>query len=109
MSKFKKVMNIVNIDGENLHIFWTSWEISMKYSGKMWFMMILKFTKNKGFALSLEDTFLEKPQQGGMKLTPSSLGLKYASSIYYEKLDKIFDGTRYLIMFKSKISYLYFH
>ena len=42
--------------------------ISMKFSGKMWLMMILKVTKNQGFTLSLEDTVLEKPQ-GGVKLT----------------------------------------
>ena len=27
-------------------------------------MIILKVTKNQGFTLSLEDTFLEKPQEG---------------------------------------------
>ena len=27
-------------------------------------MIIIKVTKNQGFALSLEDTFLEKPQGG---------------------------------------------
>ena len=31
-------MNIINIDGENLHILWTTWEISMKFSGNdLWF------------------------------------------------------------------------
>ena len=34
----------------------------MKFSGKMCLMIILKVTKNQGFALSLEDTFFEKPQ-----------------------------------------------
>ena len=33
----------------------------MKLSEKMWLMIILKFTKNQEFTLSLEDTFLEKP------------------------------------------------
>ena len=41
----------------------------MKFSGKMCLMIILKVTKNKGFTLSLEDTYFEKPQGGG-KLTP---------------------------------------
>ena len=36
---------IVNIEGENLHIFWTTWGISMMLSGKMWFIIILKITK----------------------------------------------------------------
>ena len=57
--KSKKLMKIVNIEGENLHIFWTTWGISIKLSGKMWLMIMLKVTKNKGFTLSLED--LEKP------------------------------------------------
>ena len=38
-------------------------------------MIILKVTKNKGFTLSLEDTFFEKPQGkggGGVKLIPPS-------------------------------------
>ena len=44
----------------------------MKFSGKMCLMIILKVTKNKGFTLSVEDTFFEKPQgdEGGVKLTP---------------------------------------
>ena len=33
---------------------------------------ILKITKNQGFTLSLENTFLKKPQRG-VKLTPSLL------------------------------------
>ena len=37
----------------------------MKNSENMWLMTILKVTKNQGFTLSLEDTFLEKPQGGG--------------------------------------------
>ena len=61
-------MKIVNMDEENLHIFWMTWEISMKCSGKMWLMIILKVTKNQGFTLSVEDTVLKKPQ--GVKLTP---------------------------------------
>ena len=41
---------------------------SMKFSGKMCFNIILKVTKNQGSALSIEDTFFEKPQ--GVNLTP---------------------------------------
>ena len=61
--KKKKLMKIVNIDGENLDFFWTTREISMKFSGKMWLMIMLKVTKNQGFTLSLEDTFLEPTKQ----------------------------------------------
>ena len=35
-----------SIDGENLHIFWTTWVISMKFSGKMSLMIILEVIKN---------------------------------------------------------------
>ena len=62
-------MKIVDIDEENLNIFKTTWGVSMKLSWKKWLMIILKATKNQGFTLSLEDTFLEKAQ-GGVKLPP---------------------------------------
>ena len=57
-----KLMKIGNIDRENLHMFWTTREISMKFSEKKWLMIMLKVTKNQGFTFSFEDTFLEKLQ-----------------------------------------------
>ena len=46
-------MKIVNIEGANLHIFWTTWGVSMTFSGKIWLMVILKkVTKNQA-SLSL--------------------------------------------------------
>ena len=53
----------------------------MKVSGRMWLMIILKVTKYQGFtlslslSLSLENTFLEKPQGkgGGRPLINSPL------------------------------------
>ena len=65
-----KSMEIVNIAREILHNFWTTWWSSMKISGKMYLMIILKFTKNQAFTLSLEDTFFEKPQGGDINLNP---------------------------------------
>ena len=48
----------------------------MKLSEKMCLKIILKVTKDQGFTLSVEDTFFEKPQGGGVKLTPPAvLGL----------------------------------
>ena len=44
---FEKLTKIVNNEEENLHIFWTSWGISMKFSGKMWLVIILKVTKKQ--------------------------------------------------------------
>ena len=57
-------MKIGNMDRESFYIFWTSWEISMRFSEKMWLMITLKVT-NQGLTLSLEDTFLKKAQGGG--------------------------------------------
>ena len=37
-------MEIANFDRESIPIFWTTWKMSMKFSGKMWFMTILKVT-----------------------------------------------------------------
>ena len=55
VEKSEKSMKIVNIEGENLPISWTTWGMSMKFSGKTWLMIILKVTKNKGFTPSIED------------------------------------------------------
>ena len=66
-----KLMEIANIDREILHIFWTTWGNSIKFSGKMCFRIILKVTKKQGFTLSLEDTIFEKPQGGGQIDPPS--------------------------------------
>ena len=62
-------MKVVNIDGENLHIFWTTWETSVKLSGKMW------------ITLSLEDTLLEKPQGGGSTLLLKTWGERLGESL----------------------------
>ena len=57
-------MKIANVDREILHIFWMTWGVSVKFSEKMWLMIILKVTK-KGFTHSLEDTFFQKDKEGG--------------------------------------------
>ena len=46
IKKSEKIMKVVNTDRENVHIFWTIWGLSIKFSGKMWIMIILKVTKN---------------------------------------------------------------
>ena len=62
----KKLMKI--IDEENLHIFRTTWGISMKFWEKN--VSYEKVTKNQGFALSLENAVLEKPQSGESNWLP---------------------------------------
>ena len=44
----------------------------MKFSGKMWHMIVLKVMKNQRFILSVESTFSEKPQWE-VKLTPPAV------------------------------------
>ena len=46
----------------------------MKFSGKMQLMIMLKATKNQGFTLFLENTFLEKSQGGGGDKTVDKRG-----------------------------------
>ena len=72
-----KLMKIANIDREILHNFWTTWRISMKFSGKMCLMIILKVTKNQGFTPSLEEIFLEKLEGRSNWHPPAVLGLKH--------------------------------
>ena len=46
-------------------------------------MIILQVTKGQGFTLSLEDTFFEKPQEGGCQLDlPAVLGLGAYVSVH---------------------------
>ena len=44
-----KLLKIGNTEREILHVFWTNWGISMKFSGKMWLTIIPKVTKKTGF------------------------------------------------------------
>ena len=55
---------LANVEGENLHIFWTTWGIWMKFSEEMWLMS----QKKQGFTFFLENTFLEKHR--GFTMTP---------------------------------------
>ena len=54
----------------------------MKFSGKMCFMIISKFTKNEGFTLCLEDAILKKPQGVSQppSHTPAVLGLSRSAA-----------------------------
>ena len=41
IEKSEQLARIVNIEEENPHIFWTSWVMLIKFSGKMWLIIIL--------------------------------------------------------------------
>ena len=73
--KLIKSMKLANFVKESLHIFWTTCGISMKFSGMMWLMIILKVTKNQEFTIALLDTSLKKPQEGS-NCPPAFLGLR---------------------------------
>ena len=103
VKKSKTLIKIVNIENENLHIFWTTWGISMKFSGKTWLMIILKVTKKQGLCLCLSvclpvclslspslslclslfhrHTFWEKPQWGRTSAWCKDLSLLFHKTI----------------------------
>ena len=93
--KSKKLMKIVNTDGENIHIFITTYLMSMKFSGKMYLMIILKVIKNLSLTLFLEvifcgktDSFLEPAT-----LIKNEIFLKYFSRILFNVLEDFFYRT----------------
>ena len=55
----------------------------MKFSGKICLKIILKVTKNQGFTLSLEDTFIEK-------LDPRFLLIGRYELFYHNDMIKLF-------------------
>ena len=59
-------MEIANIDREILHILWTTWGNSKKFSGNICFKIILKVKKTQGFT-----------HRGGQIDPPAVLGLNY--------------------------------
>ena len=67
-NRWKSINIDREIDREILYIFWTTWGIAIKFSGKMWLMIMLRVTKNQGFTLSLED--IQKTTEG-VKFTPT--------------------------------------
>ena len=87
----------------------------MKISGKMYFKIRLKVTKNQGSALSIEDTFFKKPQGGSNLTPPGRLGLrrirKYltldkAKLLGNTFIDSQFNYPPLMLMFCHKTTYL---
>ena len=68
VKKPKKSMKMVNIEVENLRIFWMSCGSSVKLSGMMWLMIILK-VKKTGLLLFFKKRKIGKTTGGGVKLT----------------------------------------
>ena len=95
LKNWEKLMKIANIDREFLHIFWTTWENSMKFSGKMCFKITLKVTRNQGFTISLEDIFFEKPQRGGEgSIWPSPSRFRVNLKVSHSKIKLFWKFTK---------------
>ena len=82
LKKSKKLMKIVNIEGENLHIIWTTWEISMKFSGKIR-LMILKVTKKQVSASLWKIHFWENHSGGRSTVDIGSFNIFGTSGSYF--------------------------
>ena len=70
VKKSEKSVKTVNIEGKNLYIFLINWVISMKFSGRMWLMIILKVTKKAGFHPLSRKHIFGKNTKEGSELTP---------------------------------------
>ena len=66
--KNRKLMEIVNIDWEILHIFWTAWVISMKLLGKMRLMNNIR-SHRKPRLHPLSKRYIFRKTREGVKLT----------------------------------------
>ena len=75
IERCEKLIKIVNIDRPKFHIFWMIWGISLKFSGKMWTVIILNVKKKQWFNFYAEDTFFEKPQVGVKSTSPRLFGV----------------------------------
>ena len=59
--------NLYKNNGENLHIFWTTWQISMKFSGQMW---LIESHKKSGLHPFYKLCIFGKTAGERVKLTP---------------------------------------
>ena len=87
IKKSEKSVKTINIEGEHLYIFQMTWGISIKFSVKMWLMIIMKVTKNQICTLSKKRIGFWKNHKGGGRrwncnfpCTPAILGLRVRNS-----------------------------
>ena len=83
-----KVMKTINIEEKNLHISWTTWEISTKFSGNISLIIIVKVKIKVKF-------FFEKPLEVILLIPPEFLELKLKFLVIKTKivLRKYNDGV----------------
>ena len=85
-------MKIANIDREGLHIFWMTWEISMKFLGN-------KSHKRAGLHTLFRRYIFGKAPRGVVKLTPAAflrLKCKYTKMLHFVCTLPHFFGNRFM-------------
>ena len=76
VKKYKKMTKIVNIEEENLRVFWTCRGISMKFSRKMWLNDNIKSHEKPGLhPFSEKHMFGKTTGEGRGQFDPAFLGL----------------------------------
>ena len=79
--KPRKTDETVNTERENLHNFWTAWGISMKFSGKIRLMIILKVEKETGLHPLYTKFIFRETTWGGIQTdTTSHFSVKLVST-----------------------------
>ena len=75
------MIKIVIFDRENIVICWTTWRISMKFSGEIWLQK--NSQKKQAFTLSMEDAFSENHRT--VKLIPKPFKDKEKKAVNIRK------------------------
>ena len=81
----EKSMKVVNTEGENLHLLWTTWDASRKLSRKMRLIKILKVTKTGFHPLSKQHSFW-KTARRGVKWTWEGGGKSFRKDVAYDNI-----------------------
>ena len=89
VKKSKKLIKLVNIEEGNFHISGTTSGISIKFSGRMCLLTILKVTKNRALPLSRKYSF-RKITMGGRSIEPLLEVINYIDNNWQMKKVLIF-------------------
>ena len=80
-------MKIANIDKERIHMFWTTWAISIKLSGETWLMLLSKVTRKLGLH-PLFGRYIFQISTGESNWPIAFLGLKLLQKKQFRKQQK---------------------
>ena len=67
----------------------------MEFSGKMWFMIILKVTKNQGFTFSLENAVFKKNRGGRLTPPTSHFRVKLGATNFFDLKARNFNFSKH--------------